>query len=109
VCSVPVTRRNATSRTTQDQPGPHRANPAHTAADDVTDRHVMIAGEPFVRSNAGIELLSEGTHLGPLSAYQELKRAARAGTIEAVRIHSRLSLYREADVLELRARILARG
>lgn len=75
----------------------------------VTDRQVIIAGVPFVRPGVAAELLAEGTHLSPLTAYDRLKKAALVGDVEVVRIHARSQLYSEADVLDLRARLLAGG
>ena len=67
---------------------------------------VELDGERYVRAGYAIELLTDASNLSPLAAHGKLKRAAATARVHVHRLHRNLFLYRERDVLALRAELI---
>jgi hypothetical protein len=67
---------------------------------------LILDGERYIRSGYALELLTTGTHFSPLTTYSRLKKAAEQGDVRVYRLHSRLFMYAEADVMTLRAALI---
>jgi len=101
--SVPVYGRKVTVNTTQARQG----TPTPTEAQH--DTPIVIGGEAYLSPGDALERLSDGVPTSAIGLYQKLRNAVLAGEVATVKIHPKMKLYRQADVLELRARLLARG
>ena len=97
--SVPLGKPNVTRHFTSAPKRPTRPPKARNLD------AVLVGGDRYIRSGLAVDLLAEASTYTSLSLHERLKRAVRAGDIEVVRVHPKLQLYREDDVLSLRARL----